>query len=819
MTEKAILEKIIARLSCEPSLNSRYKATIDKFLRKLAIAKIDKYRIGVIGVTSSGKSTLINAVLGDELLSMAIKPSSSQLVSCSKSDNRKATVYFENKNPVIYEGGLLTPEIIKKYTDENYNTKNRERVKQVELSTPKFSFPDDTLLIDSPGLDAFGLDMHEKLTLNSLLPTIHFCVFVTTFKTNSDEKMRSVLDTIAGYNCPVIIIQNMLDSVKASPDGKKSVIDVANEHKVRVERIVNASKIECKSSVKIVQISSKMVLNARLKNDEAEMSRWGYFNLIDAVSATLEEIKPQIERNRYSGIKRDLADIIDQAEQDMKSDSRSLANLKFKFEGLDDEIQAEFKRTENAVERPLSEIQAHLAALSGNDDERSSSFLGRMFISIAAKLNEDFCEDDVKVINELVSSNENKILETMSGFNRKISCYCKMLGEDEHQIRTVESFGAVPELKIHNKKVDCYKEKTGGPFGGRVARWFSNKFGTDWGWKKVTKDEFDSNATKKAAIEYLKNVVFVCSGDCEKWYNSAQSVVNQLCGIIENLREENEARKAVIPDKNAMIKMIEGLKAVMYEIPEIKISSGTRMRHTQTDLEIHFDSLEISNEVFGIYTIAKRLKSRIHYEVMNEIRRSEKLSDKFIVVAWDKECLSLLLNNLFGIEYSDERIIFYSEDVYAALNPKQKTFRLLRNKLSDEMGGVNFIVLFNATQYGEALNTISKSGLLDEIRSVDKLFFAAQDFEELENGGNITEAVRNMLDAKETLKINVPYKILVNSVNPIYNLAVMYAQSSDQRLLSDEVDFLGEIRRRFGYLIDTFAERAVSDIFKAFQKG
>ncbi|MDE6832644.1 MAG: hypothetical protein K2J39_00120 [Ruminococcus sp.] len=67
--------------------------------------------------------------------------------------------------------------------------------------------------------------------MSSLLPTIDFCIFVTTYQTNSDAKMRSVLDIIADYDCPLIIVQNMIDSIKSSPDGKKSVNEVADEHR------------------------------------------------------------------------------------------------------------------------------------------------------------------------------------------------------------------------------------------------------------------------------------------------------------------------------------------------------------------------------------------------------------------------------------------------------------------------------------------------------------------------------------------------------------------------------------------------------------
>lgn len=41
-------------------------------------------RIAIMGITSSGKSTLVNAIIGESLLPIAIKPSSSIIITCSK---------------------------------------------------------------------------------------------------------------------------------------------------------------------------------------------------------------------------------------------------------------------------------------------------------------------------------------------------------------------------------------------------------------------------------------------------------------------------------------------------------------------------------------------------------------------------------------------------------------------------------------------------------------------------------------------------------------------------------------------------------------
>lgn len=64
----------------------------------------DKLRIGVIGVTSSGKSTLINAILGADILSSAVDPSSSQLVCCSYGKEKQIRIFFKEKPPLYFSG-------------------------------------------------------------------------------------------------------------------------------------------------------------------------------------------------------------------------------------------------------------------------------------------------------------------------------------------------------------------------------------------------------------------------------------------------------------------------------------------------------------------------------------------------------------------------------------------------------------------------------------------------------------------------------------------------------------------------------------------
>ncbi|MDE6144632.1 MAG: dynamin family protein, partial [Muribaculaceae bacterium] len=186
------------------SSDNSFSEEIRELDRKKAMWELDMIRVGVIGVTSSGKSTMINALLGEQLLPAEAKPSSSQLVSCRTGNRREANIYFERKSTLTLQGSYLTPEIISKYGNENDNQSNKELVRQIEIISPNLKIPANVELVDSPGLDAYGLDGHEAITMENLLPTIDTCIFVTTCKSNSDLKMQTFLNAAASHRKPVI---------------------------------------------------------------------------------------------------------------------------------------------------------------------------------------------------------------------------------------------------------------------------------------------------------------------------------------------------------------------------------------------------------------------------------------------------------------------------------------------------------------------------------------------------------------------------------------------------------------------------------------
>ena len=63
-------------------------------------------RIGLVGITSAGKSTFINALAGEDILPRGAQPTSGILVVCRRACERKLVVLFKNNSQEEYKGRL-----------------------------------------------------------------------------------------------------------------------------------------------------------------------------------------------------------------------------------------------------------------------------------------------------------------------------------------------------------------------------------------------------------------------------------------------------------------------------------------------------------------------------------------------------------------------------------------------------------------------------------------------------------------------------------------------------------------------------------------
>ncbi|OMD92789.1 dynamin family protein [Paenibacillus odorifer] len=160
------------------------------------------FKIALVAPFSAGKSTLINSIIGKDLLSMDIRAETSVITKISYSKTIKVEItYNHNKNVDLIEtdelGQPLTyqscKDVLKKITTVR-DESNEERIKQVVVYYPLEICKDNVEIIDTPGLFSRH-EKHETIT-NNIIPQVNAVIFMIDPDSVGEEHFT---DKISSY--------------------------------------------------------------------------------------------------------------------------------------------------------------------------------------------------------------------------------------------------------------------------------------------------------------------------------------------------------------------------------------------------------------------------------------------------------------------------------------------------------------------------------------------------------------------------------------------------------------------------------------------
>ncbi|MBN1193866.1 MAG: dynamin family protein [Methanomicrobiaceae archaeon] len=161
-------------LACEAdrirSFGPEYVPYADQ-IRDLA-ARLDtgRFHLAVLGQFKRGKSTLINALLGEALLPSSVIPLTAVPTLISHGERRCVRVRFkgDREDEVVARDSI--PELHQKllgYVSEEFNPHNERGVLQVEVTHPAALLAQGVVLIDTPGIGSIH-QHNTEMTLNFL---------------------------------------------------------------------------------------------------------------------------------------------------------------------------------------------------------------------------------------------------------------------------------------------------------------------------------------------------------------------------------------------------------------------------------------------------------------------------------------------------------------------------------------------------------------------------------------------------------------------------------------------------------------------------
>lgn len=179
--------------------NSSTAEKAKKFGQKLFSEQLT---IAFAGHFSAGKSSMINALTGENLLATSPIPTSANIVTIQRAKTWKAYVHFINGDLAIAEEELAVANLKRM-------AKDGQSVRKIELFHPETTLPQDVVLMDTPGVDS--TDDAHRLSTESELHLADLVFYVMDYNHVQSELNFTFTKDLMRTNPNVYLIVNQMD--------------------------------------------------------------------------------------------------------------------------------------------------------------------------------------------------------------------------------------------------------------------------------------------------------------------------------------------------------------------------------------------------------------------------------------------------------------------------------------------------------------------------------------------------------------------------------------------------------------------------------
>jgi GTP-binding protein EngB required for normal cell division len=203
------------------------------------------FNLVVLGQFKRGKSSLINALLGAEILPTAVVPLTSIATVLTYGDTLKINVYFNDGRVMAIE-----PSALSQYVTEKGNPRNEKGVHEVIIAYPSSYLKDGVRLIDTPGVGS----VYEQNTdvAYQYLPKSDAALFLLSVDQPVSKAELEFLKDVKEYSNRIFFLQNKADYVTAED---------LDESIAFSKRIIEETM---GGEIKILPLSAKLALEGKV---------------------------------------------------------------------------------------------------------------------------------------------------------------------------------------------------------------------------------------------------------------------------------------------------------------------------------------------------------------------------------------------------------------------------------------------------------------------------------------------------------------------------------------------------------------------------
>lgn len=340
-----LLDLLNQSRSCLDCLDDDYSDGLNELQSLQDRLVSGQFRLAVLGQFKRGKSTLLNALLGDELLPTDILPVTAIPTFIGAAETLDVLVDFADEvDPVKYisSADQSLANFLADYVTEEGNPNNQRQVKRVEIGHPSTMLKQGIVLIDTPGIGS--THKHNTEVAYQILPQCDAALFLVSPDPPITEIELEYLKEIRQRLPQTFFILNKVDFLDEQ------------EKAASLRFLADQLASVCDGVPLVLAVSARQGLEARLAGDTSGWRNSGMQqveqNLIDFFAREKQQIFQESLQRRIGD---QLNNIIMQLQLSLKSLLLPEAELKQRIE--------QFRQSIPDVER---EKQASEDVLSGD---------------------------------------------------------------------------------------------------------------------------------------------------------------------------------------------------------------------------------------------------------------------------------------------------------------------------------------------------------------------------------------------------------------------------------------------------------------------
>jgi len=262
------------------------------------------FNLVAVGQFKRGKTCLINALLGTDILPVSVVPLTSVVTILIYGERPAVKVFFKNGKRLD-----ISVESLSDYVTETGNPKNEKGVSEVVLLYPSPYLKDGVRLVDTPGVGSVYL--HNTDVAYRYLPKSDAALFLLSVDQPASSAEIEFLKDVRQYAGRIFFLLNKTDYL--STEEVHSALLFAKE---ALERIMGPDEI------KIFPISAKLGLQAKLDGSPQDLAASGLPCFSEALDRFLVKEKGKVLLDSVSG---NLLKLLSQLRLETELELKSLA--------------------------------------------------------------------------------------------------------------------------------------------------------------------------------------------------------------------------------------------------------------------------------------------------------------------------------------------------------------------------------------------------------------------------------------------------------------------------------------------------------------